>query len=88
MANVLVKRALVTVDGAVNFVTQNCVMHVVTSMANAKMVPVSVLLDGTENIVQLKDAQLVARIMDNVELAARDYGNVDATMDGMVPIVQ
>lgn len=40
-----------------------------------------------ENIVQLKDAQPVVRIMANVVLAMKDYGSVDATMDGTVLIV-
>lgn len=88
MENVLAKHALVTKDGAVNFVTQNRVMPDVTSMVNAKMVPVYVSLVGTENTVPLKDVQLVARIMDNVELVPKDYGNVVATMDGTEPIVQ
>lgn len=88
MENVLVKHVLVTKDGAVNFVIQNRVMPDVTSMVNAKMVPVYVSLVGTENTVPLKDVQLVARIMDNVELVPKDYGNVVATTDGTEPIVQ
>lgn len=82
------KRAHVTMDGAVNFVIQNCVMPDVMSTVNAKMVHVFVLRVGTESIVLSKDVQLVARIMDNVVLAAKDYGNVDAMMAGMVLTVR
>lgn len=84
MENVLVRRAHVTMDGEANFVIQNCAMPDVMSMVNAKMALASVLLVGTENIVLSKDVQLVAQIMDNAVLVAKDYGNVDAMMAGMV----
>lgn len=82
------KHAHATVDGAANFVIQNCVMPDVTSMVNAKTVPVYVSLVGTENTVRLKDVQPVARITDNAESVVKDYGNVVATMDGTEPIVR
>lgn len=88
MENVLERHVHVTVVGVVNFVHHNCVMLVVMNMVNAKMAPVYVLLDGMGSIVHWKDAQQVVRIMDNVVLVVKVYGNVDATMHGMVLTVQ
>lgn len=87
MENVLVRHAHATADLVGNFATVNYVMPVVMNMVNAKMAPVCVLLDGTENIAPLKGVQQVVRIMDSVVLAVKVYGNVDATMDGMEPTV-
>lgn len=88
MENVLVRHAHVTMDGVANFVIQNCVMPDVMSTVNARMELASVLLVGTENIALSKDVQLVAQIMDNAVLVAKDYGNVDAMMAGMEPTVR
>lgn len=88
MENVLEKRAHVTKTGAVNSVHKNCAMPDVMNMANAKMAPACVWPVGTENIAASKDVQQVVQIMDNAVLASKVYGNVDATMDGMVPTVR
>lgn len=88
MDDALVKRANVTVAGVVLTATQNCAMHDATNTANVKTEPVYVLLAGMESIVRLKDARQVARIMDSVVLAMKDFGNVVATMDGMVLTVR
>lgn len=88
MVNVLAKRAHATMDGVANFVTRNCAMPVVMSTANVKMAHACVWLDGTESTVLSKDVQRAARIMDNAVLAAKDYGNVDATMAGTAQTVR
>lgn len=82
----LVKRAHATAAGEVNFAIQNYAMPDAMSMVNAKMAPVSVSPDGMESIARSKDARPVARITVSVASAAKDCGNVDAMMDGMVPI--